>query len=304
MVIIKKFCFLILICARSKAVDICQGDIIENDYDYHITSKSEDYKNLPLNCSLVLRPPPDNLVIIYRPLFEIQFDDYVHINGHCAGCKILLHHDEYGKWNAIWNTSSISFHYYSSGNHGKSSFDFQYAFITKIFLDDIHGTIRPNLLKDFTTYEIRKKSGFTRFLSLFILSDVNYDPEKVRNCKRSEDYLNPQTKVTVYVDGIMFENLECTNQLASFYDGNNITIQFDASKSKQINNTKYEIQFKSMRKRGVLSCVPHFDCEDSFCVPLEVRCDGQLDCNNGRDEMFCSSIDHQNATSQAIAATG
>lgn len=70
------------------------------------------------------------------------------------------------------------------------------------------------------------------------------------------------------------------------YSGASITISIYSDQSDLPVN---EVHFVSRRKAGLKSCKPDFDCDDkTYCVPMETKCDGFLDCPKSRaDESNC-----------------
>lgn len=247
------------------SVDICQGGDIKNNYDYEITSPKllySTFSNL-LDCNLNLYRPTNSLISIAMSNFWIKDTDYLDIIYDNK--TVTLDEDSLEIASLVVNVTSIQFHFHFKRN-SHSSFTINYGFITTTDLDNLNGIVHPTLKNEFIQkFQITEQPGWTRFVSLQM---------------KHEDCSN--TEIKVYYDNLIRNG--CRDRI-SFYQAYNITFEFISHGAIILNN--YEIQYKTMRKKGVLDCNQHFDCDDTFCIPIAARCDGKFDCYNKMDEMNC-----------------
>ena len=52
----------------------------------------------------------------------------------------------------------------------------------------------------------------------------------------------------------------------------------------------YEGKTVNVRVSLALCSDDYFNCDDGGCVPLDAKCDGQNDCNDGSDELYCATL--------------
>lgn len=251
------------------AVNVCQR---EPEEDNHVSSPNypNEYDD-DLDCTFIIHCPPKKLIQL-KVLTFLTEETVDYLDVTLGEHPTFTLSGEYGDRNlGIHNVSKVKFFFHTDASGTHTGFDILYSFIPDpsiMILDNFNGIINPTLSSQnitFHKYQITKTNGWTRFVTL------NLDTYKC-----PED-----STINIYVDMEPATN-GCFDFYSS-YHGFNITIELIFYKT----TTNVEIQFKSVKRRWLKSCDPDFDCGNTFCVPLETKCDGFFDCPNDADEINC-----------------
>lgn len=281
--------FLISTCfVAVNAVTVCQTEP-KDDNDHYITSP--DYpKEYPtdLDCILIIPFPQKTLLKLEIIEFvTITNLDYLNVTIGNTTTQLSGKYEQFHEFRfpEIHNVSSIifAFHSHKSMMTGWKGFNVSYSFVptqdllieTKTVLDGFHGTINATYQSNFHKYEITKQINWYRFVYLHL-----------RHCPINNTII---VNVDSQVSHWPAQN-GCLETNSSYY-GSNITIEIISSESE---TPDLLIEYKSVLKKEEENCHPHFDCGNTFCVPMSTICDGFFDCDNNMDELNCDEIPTRN----------